>query len=209
MSCGKRSRNAIITKSTMPDEIVKEDGIITLKSYLKDNKDLLPILGVFVAISVLSGNLSIKLIAAPISFFSFTCASLILIESWRQRSHGVPSLSLRFFRIALFLLAFSFFGYWFTIFYAIFPAAIGPVLALIIAEVGILCVRKLKEKVGWIERAIEVLKERRAPRTIFLITVIIAIMAIAKVIASMIEAPVFKAVVWVIDASNKIQGPIQ
>ena len=58
----------------------KDKEVITLKNYLEKNKDLLSILGVFIAIAVFSGNLSIKLIAAVISFCAFTCATLILIE---------------------------------------------------------------------------------------------------------------------------------
>lgn len=193
-----------------PNKIIGKSDEITLTSYLKDNKDLLSILGVFIAIAVFSGNLSIKLIAALISFFSFTCATLILIEFWRQSfKNGVASLGLYFFRIALFLLALSFFGYWFTILDAIYPDMVFFVLFVIIAEVVVLCLKKLKEKIDWIRMVFEILKKRKALKIIFVIILIITILIAARIIANKIELPIFKAVVWIISTSSKIQGPIQ
>ncbi|MHB9010638.1 MAG: hypothetical protein ACYC49_00200 [Ignavibacteriaceae bacterium] len=92
-----------------PDDSTEKETQLTLKNYLDGNKDLLVILGIFVAIVAFCNNLGVKLLAAFISFSSFTCAMLVLIELWRKPINGIASSTVKFFRIALFCLAFGFF----------------------------------------------------------------------------------------------------
>lgn len=191
----------------MSDTEKKE--VITLKAYLEQNKDLLSILGVFVAIAVFSGSLSIKLIAAFISFAAFTCATLILIEFWRQPLQGTASFGLYFFRIVLLILAFGFFAYWFVVVDAIYPDAVFPVLVLLILEIFALSLEKLKEKFVRIERILGTFKKRKVLVIIVFIIIMVVVLVLSRVIANVVNISIFKTVLKIIEISSKIQGPIQ
>ncbi len=193
----------------MNSEEVTENNPITLKKYLEDNKDLLTILGIFVAIVAFSNNLSIKLLAAFISFASFSCATIVLIEFWRKRVAKNPPLSVQLFRGALFFLALGFFLYWFTVFDAIYPDLIFPVLVLLITEVIGWLLSKTRQKNKSVKNYFARLKKRKVKRWIVGIVVALAILAAARQVANLVDVPVFKAVVWIITVSNKITGPIQ
>ena len=183
--------------------------IISLKDYLYENKDLLSILGVFIAIAVLAGNLSIKLIAALISLFSFTCATLILIEFWKRPLSGKPSFNLRLFKVAFSLLLLGFLVYLFVVFDGIYPDAIFPVLVITMAEIEGWCIKKLKQKEGRIKNSFEYIGKRKVLVLFVGIVITLVTIAAARKLANAIDVPLFKIVVSIVDYSNKITGPIQ
>jgi hypothetical protein len=197
----------------MAKKIFQIDKVFTLTDYLKENKDILVILGIFITITALSANLSIKLVAALISFASFTCSTIILIEFWRKslRKGRRVSMSVYFFRFFLFLLAFGFFSYWFIIVDAIYPdTIIFMLLTLILMELFRLGVKQVKNIL--VKRAHSKGKEIKISKSITLIIVIIVILlslAISRFIANKINLPVFKFVVQVVSFSTQIKGPIQ
>lgn len=186
-----------------------EQPKVSLSTYLSQNSDILSILGVFVAIMGLSGNLSIKLIAVFVSFFAFTCATIILIEFWRRPIDGKVSFRLRSFRVALSLLALSFFLYWFCIVDAAFPTLIGPVLAILFTEGWVGGVSLLEKKIAWIKKVREKVWANKLMNTAYALAVTFIVLYLAAKIASMIEFPIFNAVVWVINTSANLKGAIQ
>jgi hypothetical protein len=185
----------------------KEVDRTTLRDYLEKNKDLLAILGVFIAITALAGVLALKLIAVFISFFSFTCATIILIEFWRQPAESKGSLLISFFRFALSFLALSFFAYWFTIADGFYPDIVFFIATLVFAALIAIFIRFLKKKFGWAKRIFNF--DLRAVRILFTIVAMLISLFCARILANKIDAPVFKAVVWIAVVSSKIQGPIQ
>lgn len=198
----------------MINDVLKTNGTMTLKEYLENNKDILGILGVFIAVTALSANLSIKIVAAFISFSSFTCSTLILIEFWRCpiKKDGRMPLLISAFRVALFCLAFGFFLYWFVVMDAIYPELVFAILLLILLELFGWCTKRLIERKTFVKARANLRKRKvLLVVVVIIITVIVAIatLVIARFIANKIELPIFKFVVWVISASSKIQGPIQ
>lgn len=191
----------------MTDHIPKEP-LITLTQYLEDNKDLLAILGVFVAVIGFSSNLGIKLIAAAISFFAFTCATLILIEFWRKKPKGEVSLSVQFFRISLFFLVLALFFYWFTIFDAIFPDSIFFIAMVLMIEAFGIIINKARQKYSYIENALQKLRTNKRTQIVYALILLIVIGVFARSISNHIQLPIRGAATWVIKTSNSISGPV-
>jgi hypothetical protein len=186
------------------------EEVVLLSDYLEDNKNILTILGVFIAITALSGNLSIKILAAFISYMSFSCCTLILFELWRKPINKKisVSVSVRLFRFFLFLLALGFFLYWFVVIDAVYPNMTFFVLSLFAVELFALFIKALKKK-EYSYKFFKKISEKKFLATIFVFISIILIIIISRLIANLFEAPIYKAVVSIIVASSKISGPIQ
>jgi hypothetical protein len=177
--------------------MAEDEPIITLKDYLDENKDILTILGVFVAVTVLAGSLSIKLVALFISFFSFTCAMIILLECWRRPTRGKPSERLYFFKYALTLLALTFFVYWFIIFDLIYADAISLVLAVFLMEGVVWILKKLTNN------------QKLKLITVQAVLLVIAILIVAGLIGNAIKGSVQAIAVGIAAASAQMKGSIQ
>lgn len=182
--------------------------LVTLTQYLENSKDLLAIFGVFIAIVGLSSSLGLKLIAAFISFFAFTCSTLILIEFWRKKPEGELSLSVVFFRFSLSLLAFALFLYWFTIFDTIFPNFIFFVSAILVIEAFIIVINWTRKKSSSLENFLQKLKASLTLQIFYTTIILTFTVAISYLISSIVRDPLFRFTTWIVDVSHKLSGPI-
>jgi len=193
----------------------KINEIINLSDYLKENKDLLTILGVFIAMTALSANLSIKLIAALISFMSFTCCTFILIEIWKKSINKGrrTSMLVGYFKVALFLLVLGFFLYWFIIMDLIYPNQIIFILLfLLIMELFLLFFKKILLIGNIIDKAKSKITSKKLFKSIVIVAVgiiIIISLKISWLIASKINFPVYKLITQIILLPSEIKCPIQ
>lgn len=193
----------------------KINEVINLKDYLDENKDLLMILGVFVAITALSANLSIKLIAAFISFMSFTCCTFILIEIWKKsiKKGRRTSMLVGYFKVALFLLALGFFLYWFIIMDVIYPGQIiFMLLSILIMELFALFLKKLLNTNNFINKVKTRIKNKKLFKSIVVVIVAIIIilsLGISRFISNKISLPIYRLSTQIILASSEIKGSVQ
>ena len=186
-----------------------ERQVTSLSDYVNENKDLLTIFGVFIAVAAFAGNLSIKIIAAFISIAAVTCAAFIAIEIWKRPIKGKSSLLLSFFRVALLLLTLSLLVYCFYFFDAIYPDISFPIITVILFEIVAWFLNRMdrhplgKRIMDWIRRRAKFWK------VVIVGILAILILFIARTITNKIDLPLFKVVVWIATVSSKIQGSVQ
>lgn len=189
------------------DKIDNEQSEMSLSGYLSENKEILTILGVFVAVTALSARLDIKLVAALISFASFSCVTLIAIELWRRkpgRNRISVSNFVVYFRFFLFLLVAGFSFYWFIILYYIIDSkVIFCFSVLILTETAIFIVERLKEKKS---RKLKKIFDSKLLRICFCAVLIILIFLFSGIAYRFLNSPISNIVEGVMSASNNIVG---
>jgi hypothetical protein len=90
----------------------RESGQVTLAAFIKDNHDLMEVLGVLVALTVFASNLPLKPIGYGLSFMFLTMAVLIWLELWGRFPSGSGTALLFWFENVLSLTILGIVVYW-------------------------------------------------------------------------------------------------
>jgi len=103
-----------MSHSTIKDNTVDESKeIVTLSDFIDENQKLITVLGVFTALTVFAGNISLAPFRNILSFLFMSLAIIVWIELWRKFPLKKYTWLLRWFEIILTLSIIVLISYWF------------------------------------------------------------------------------------------------